>query len=52
MLCTGIALRTKSPLALDLPSMFWKKILKNPVDIADLENVDKLCVQALNEVMI
>lgn len=46
----GVALRTKFPLSLDLPSLFWKKLLGARVDISDLEGVDKLCVQALNEV--
>jgi E3 ubiquitin-protein ligase HERC2 len=45
----GISLRTKTPLSLDLPSIFWKQLLDEPVDVGDLEAVDKLCVQALNE---
>lgn len=43
----GLALRTKFTLPLDLPSTVWKAILAEPTDERDLEDVDKLCVQAL-----
>ena len=46
----GIALRTRLPLALDLPSAVWKSLLDQPLDLSDLESVDKLCVQALSEI--
>jgi E3 ubiquitin-protein ligase HERC2 len=46
----GIALRTKIPLALNLPSLFWKQLVGEQVGVADLEAIDKLCVQALTEV--
>ncbi|ETO14536.1 hypothetical protein RFI_22832, partial [Reticulomyxa filosa] len=46
----GIALRTKQTLGFDLPSIVWKQLLPDEkVDISDLEAIDKLCVQALNE---
>jgi len=45
----GIAIRTKNPLPLDLPSMLWKAILGGKADVGDLEAIDKLCIQALNE---
>lgn len=45
----GMSLFIKFPLSLDLPSMVWKQVLASPVDKADLEAIDKLCVQALNE---
>lgn len=45
----GIALRTKQVLGFDFPSIMWKQLLNQKVDISDLEAVDKLCVQALNE---
>jgi len=45
----GIALRTKQTLSFDLPSLIWKQILNERIDITDLEAIDKLCVQALNE---
>jgi len=46
----GIALRTRLPLALDLPSTVWKSLLGQPLDAGDLESFDKLCVQALSEI--
>ncbi len=48
----GIALRTKIPLALNLPSLFWKQLVGEQVGVADLEAIDKLCVQALTEVRV
>jgi hypothetical protein len=45
----GIALRTKIALAFDFPSIVWKQLLGEPVEITDLEATDKLCVQAMNE---
>jgi len=46
----GIALCTKAPLALDLPSTVWKQLLGHKVEASDLEAVDKLCVHALAEI--
>lgn len=46
----GIALRTRLPLGLDLPSTVWKSLLEQPLDVSDLESIDKLCVQALSEI--
>jgi E3 ubiquitin-protein ligase HERC2 len=43
------ALRTKMPLSLDLPSIFWKQILGDEVSLSDLEEIDKLSVQAYTE---
>ena len=45
----GIAIRTKSALALDFPPLFWKNLLGEDTDVNDLEGVDKLFVQYLNE---
>jgi len=45
----GIALRTSFTLNLDLPQWIWKQLLDEDVDQADLEAVDKLCIQALTE---
>jgi len=43
-------LRTKQTLGFDLPSIVWKQLLPDEkVDMTDLEAIDKLCVQALNE---
>ena len=36
----GIALRTRLPLALDLPSTVWKSLLGQPLDAGDLESFD------------
>jgi len=44
----GIALRTKSPLGIDLPSVVWKQLLDSKLDTSDLEAIDRLSVQALN----
>lgn len=46
----GISLRTRHPLPLDLPSSLWKSLLNEQLDVSDLESIDKLCVQALNEI--
>lgn len=45
----GVSLRSKASLSLDLPPFVWKKILDETVDVEDLEAVDKLCIQALEE---
>jgi hypothetical protein len=44
----GIALRTKAPLPIDVPSVVWKLLLDQRVDVSDLEAIDRLAVQALN----
>jgi len=43
----GIALRTKSPLGLDVPSVVWKSLLNIRLDESDLEAIDRLAVHAL-----
>eukprot|EP00455_Lapot_gusevi_P027145 TRINITY_DN2870_c0_g2_i2.p1 TRINITY_DN2870_c0_g2~~TRINITY_DN2870_c0_g2_i2.p1 ORF type:complete len:1706 (-),score=731.31 TRINITY_DN2870_c0_g2_i2:147-5264(-) len=45
----GLALSTRSPIALNLPSTVWKQLLNEPLEISDLEAYDHLCMQALNE---
>ena len=45
----GVALRTQQPLTLDLSNLIWKRLLNHSVDQNDLEAIDKLCIQALNE---
>ena len=45
----GMCLRTKQALSFDFPSLIWKQLLNEKIDITDLENIDKLCVQALDE---
>jgi len=44
----GVALRTGETLNIDLPSLLWKQLLGEKVTLADLEAIDKLCVQALS----
>ena len=41
----GIAYRTGFNLPLDLPSLLWKQMLGVEPVVADLEAVDKFCVQ-------
>eukprot|EP00003_Mantamonas_plastica_P025659 TRINITY_DN5077_c0_g1_i2.p1 TRINITY_DN5077_c0_g1~~TRINITY_DN5077_c0_g1_i2.p1 ORF type:complete len:2779 (-),score=932.05 TRINITY_DN5077_c0_g1_i2:1157-9493(-) len=41
----GISLRTSYTLELNLPSLFWKSLLKMPVNVSDLEAIDQMCVQ-------
>jgi len=45
----GIALRTQVSLNLNLGGIIWKTLLGHKVDQDDLEAIDKLCIQALNE---
>jgi len=47
----GVAICTKFPLPIDLPSGVWKGILGHKPERSDLEAVDKLCMQALSEVI-
>eukprot|EP00457_Paulinella_chromatophora_P002488 gb/GEZN01002493.1/.p1 GENE.gb/GEZN01002493.1/~~gb/GEZN01002493.1/.p1 ORF type:complete len:801 (-),score=154.23 gb/GEZN01002493.1/:58-2190(-) len=47
----GIALRTSFSLNINLAGYIWKKLLDLPVDRNDLEAFDKLCVQALDEMV-
>lgn len=46
----GIAIRSKEYLDLNLPPLFWKKLVGEPVGAADLESVDVVVMQALREV--
>jgi E3 ubiquitin-protein ligase HERC2 len=45
----GFSMRTKSPLDLDFPPLFWKKILDEPTSIEDLKAVDKYTYQLLKD---
>ena len=36
----GIAIRTKNPLPLDLPSFFWKPLVGQALERRDLELID------------
>ena len=36
----GVAIRTKTPLPLDMPSMVWKRLTHEPIELGDVETVD------------
>eukprot|EP00760_Papus_ankaliazontas_P010189 PhM_4_TR14220/c0_g1_i1/m.66571/K10594/HERC1; E3 ubiquitin-protein ligase HERC1 len=46
----GGAMRSNEPLGLYLPSMFWKRIVRQPVTTHDLEAVDRMCLQCVEHV--
>ena len=43
----GAAIRTQNNLNLSLPPLFWKKILREPVNVKDLRGMDACTVQIL-----
>lgn len=43
----GISIRTNNTLELDLPSLVWKQLVGQPLQIADLTAVDQLCTSAM-----
>lgn len=45
----GYCARSKSPMDLSFPQLFWKKVLDEPVTIDDLKNVDKYTYQLLKD---
>ena len=46
----GFAIRTEEFLNLDLPSIFWKKLLGIQPERKDLENIDKFVIQSLENI--
>ena len=44
----GACLRSKFTLPLDLSLSTWKLLLEEPLTVDDLDDVDRLCLQALN----
>jgi hypothetical protein len=42
-----MAYRTGLSIALEFPSIFWKKLIGDPVDISDLAAIDQICCQSL-----
>ena len=44
----GVALRTNNTLELDLPSIVWKPLCGQQLEVADLTAIDQLCVNAMN----
>jgi len=47
----GYAMRTGEFLNLDLPSIFWKKLLDVQVDRKDLESIDRYTIQCLDDII-
>ena len=47
----GIALRTKNPLALDLPSLVWKRLVFTVPSRSDIDLIDQMCCQVLDSVI-
>lgn len=43
----GVAFRTKKPLALPLSAFVWKLLIREPVNVNDIEENDSLFVQSL-----
>jgi len=46
----GIALRTRNPLALDLPALFFKQVVREPLRLRDLLDVDYSTVTSLESI--
>jgi len=46
----GVSIRTSETLNIELPSLVWKQLLYQKVNLQDLEGIDKLCIQALTNV--
>eukprot|EP01012_Entosiphon_sulcatum_P013944 TRINITY_DN19103_c0_g1_i1.p1 TRINITY_DN19103_c0_g1~~TRINITY_DN19103_c0_g1_i1.p1 ORF type:complete len:4696 (+),score=503.71 TRINITY_DN19103_c0_g1_i1:1491-14090(+) len=44
----GIALRSKTVIPLDLPSLFWKQLALQPLALSDVEAIDQLTVQSIS----
>jgi hypothetical protein len=44
----GVAIRTQNNLNLTLPPLFWKRLMLEPVTLADLKGVDECCYQMLD----
>eukprot|EP00003_Mantamonas_plastica_P032754 TRINITY_DN905_c0_g1_i1.p1 TRINITY_DN905_c0_g1~~TRINITY_DN905_c0_g1_i1.p1 ORF type:complete len:276 (-),score=92.44 TRINITY_DN905_c0_g1_i1:284-1111(-) len=41
----GIAIRTSNTLELNMPSLFWKRLVEFAVNVSDLEAIDQMSVQ-------
>lgn len=46
----GIAIRTKTPLDLNLPSVFWKSLVHEPVVRRDIESIHQGCFQVVDTI--
>jgi hypothetical protein len=47
----GYAIRSGEFMNLDLPSIFWKKLLGVEVDRKDLEYIDRYTIQCLDDIL-
>lgn len=47
----GIAIRTNNTLELDLPSMVWKPLCGQELEVGDLTAIDQICVNAMNLIL-
>ena len=47
----GMSFRMGHLLAINLSSLFWKQLLGDPVDRADLKAIDSYCVQCLDDIV-
>ncbi len=45
----GVGLLSKNVMPLDLPSLFWKAIVKQPIVLSDLEAIDQSAAQSMRE---
>lgn len=44
----GVALRTRTPVPLALPSLLWKALVRQPLSpISDVDDIDHMCIQSL-----
>ncbi|KAJ4458637.1 putative hect e3 ubiquitin [Paratrimastix pyriformis] len=43
----GVAIRSREPLALYLPSIVWKFLIGQPRDLTDIEAIDRMSIQLL-----
>ncbi|RHY34166.1 hypothetical protein DYB32_004179 [Aphanomyces invadans] len=46
----GIAIRSKTPLDLNLPPVVWKYLVDQPVDRADIESIHQGCFQVVDTI--
>ncbi|TYZ61267.1 hypothetical protein PybrP1_009568 [[Pythium] brassicae (nom. inval.)] len=46
----GVAIRTKTPLDLNLPSVFWKALVYEPVARRDIESIHQGCFQVVDTI--
>jgi E3 ubiquitin-protein ligase HERC1 len=45
----GVAIRTRTPIPLDLPSVVWKPLVGMNLNIDDLRDIDQYCGQCLDQ---